>query len=577
MKLGLIIFLFSYGVSLFAALPHPEAPFVAMTSDEVKSYQHQLMRSIADLALIPPDINTTSLSKYDPSQLDYGMTIGVESTPGGRLWAAWIGGEDGPGAFMLAATSDDDGETWSKPRLVINAQDASLPFHRTVLIGNFWTDPLGRLWLFFDQSMNQFDGRAGLWATLCENPDSDEPIWSKPRRISNGSMLNKPTVLSTGEWLLPAYLIKHTTGIGPFKDTFPELDPMRGINILISSDQGATWSLRAAVPFPNPDWFEPMVVERKDGSLWMWVRTTKGIAESISKDRGFTWSEPSYPTNIKHPNARFFLRRLASGRVLLIKHGDQIDAHQGRVKLSAWLSEDEGESWQGGLVIEDRSGVTYPDGFQSKDGMIYISYDHQRSTHGEVLLARFTEEDILTGKLVSPRSKLKMMISRPMKGKTPAPVSDAKAVIPDFSLNSNAKADPLRTQPVAQIEAPNGQIRKLVEDELVFSNRPYRFLSLPTELAGKRFVFSEIEQSTVNCVKAGMVYVLAPSEERTHRGNANVEAELLRQGFVKASIPEFVIMSIQGEISPFEASSVFQKKLNAGDTVEIHKWGVFVF
>lgn len=38
----------------------------------------------------------------------------------------------------------------------------------------------------------------------------------------------------------------------------------------------------------------------------------------------------------------------------------------------------------------------------------------RRSTDGEILLARFTEEDILAGKLLSSGSKLKVLISRPL-------------------------------------------------------------------------------------------------------------------------------------------------------------------
>jgi hypothetical protein len=131
------------------------------------------------------------------------MTIGIERTPGGRIWACWVAGEDGPKAFFVLASSDDNGETWSKPRLVIDAQSPDLPMPRSILVGNLWTDPLGRLWLFFNQSMMQFDGRSGVWAAICENPDSDHPVWSVPRRIWHGFTLNKPTVLSTGEWLLP--------------------------------------------------------------------------------------------------------------------------------------------------------------------------------------------------------------------------------------------------------------------------------------------------------------------------------------------------------------------------------------
>ena len=398
-----------------------ENPFGAFSEEDTRAYEADLMRRIGDLALIPPTLNTSPLPEYDYDQLDYGMTIGIARTPKGRIWAAWVGGEDGPKAFMLAATSDDDGETWSKPRLVIDSQSPQLPVPRSVIVGNLWTDPRGRLWFFFDQTMSHFDGRAGLWFAICENPDDDAPVWSEPKRLWHGVCLNKPTITSKGEWLLPAYLLQkeHTRGIGPFRDVFPELDEFRGVNLLVSSDQGATWERRACIKFPNPDWHEPMIVERKDGALWMLVRTRTGITETVSKDDGRTWSEPAIPPVIRHPNARFHFRRLASGRILLVKHGDQIDSHNGRVMLSAWLSEDEGASWKGGLVLDEREGVSYPDGFQAPDGTIYISYDRNRATDGEILMARFTEEDILGEKLVGTRSKLKMLICRPLKERRP--------------------------------------------------------------------------------------------------------------------------------------------------------------
>jgi len=112
--------------------------------------------------------------------------------------------------------------------------------------------------------------------------------------------------------------------------------------------------------------------------------------------------------------ARFHVRRLASGKILLIKHGATIETHEGRSQLTAWLSEDEGKTWQGGLMLDERKGISYPDGFQAEDGTIYISYDRNRSTDGEILLARFTEEDILAKELKGPKSKLKMLISRPL-------------------------------------------------------------------------------------------------------------------------------------------------------------------
>ena len=70
----------------------------------------QAMEMTADLALIPPRMNTSPLPEYGYDRLDYGMTIGIERTPAGRLWACWVTCGDscqGRKSFVLA-TSDDD-------------------------------------------------------------------------------------------------------------------------------------------------------------------------------------------------------------------------------------------------------------------------------------------------------------------------------------------------------------------------------------------------------------------------------------------------------------------------------------
>ena len=116
------------------------------------------------------------------------MTIGIELTPGGWLWACWVAGGDSPDAFFVLAISDDNGDTWSDPVLVLDSHDPALPRKHSVLVGNLWTDPLGRLWLIFDQSMDMFDGRGGVWLTRCDNPDSEHPIWTVPRQIGHGGL-----------------------------------------------------------------------------------------------------------------------------------------------------------------------------------------------------------------------------------------------------------------------------------------------------------------------------------------------------------------------------------------------------
>ena len=417
--------LFRFSLLAFALLPcrGAESQSAAgspgpLTPEQARAVELKVLQQVADLSLLPPRLNTSPLPQYDYDQLDYGMTIGIARTPRGRLWAAWVAGDDGPKAFMVAATSDDDGATWSKPRLVVDSQAPHLPLPRSVIVGNFWTDPLGRLWFFFDQTMNHYDGRQGVWVAICENPDAGSPTWSQPVRLCHGAVLNKPTVLASGEWVLPVEF-PNIRGVGPMRDANAELEPLRGANVYVSADQGGSWIKRGNVRFPQPSWDEHMFVELKDGRLWMLARTGEGTMQSFSADGGRTWTEPTFPT-FKHPAARFHIRRLASGRILLIKHGKTIDAHEGRVTLTAWVSEDEGLTWKGGLMLDERKGLSYPDGFQAPDGTLYISYDRNRATEGEILLARFREEEILSGQITQPNSKLQMLISRPLKKREPA-------------------------------------------------------------------------------------------------------------------------------------------------------------
>ncbi len=80
--------------------------------------------------------------------------------------------------------------------------------------------------------------------------------------------------------------------------------------------------------------------------------------------------------------------------------------------MSAWLSEDEGRTWKGGLLLDERNAVSYPDGFEAPDGLIHILYDWNRHTDAEILLAKFREEDILAGKIVSSDAKLKRLANK---------------------------------------------------------------------------------------------------------------------------------------------------------------------
>ena len=97
---------------------------------------------------------------------------------------------------------------------------------------------------------------------------------------------------------------------------FQELDSERGANVFASRDNGATWEKRGRAMNQEPTFDEHMIVERKDGSLLMYLRSQTGMTQSESFDYGNTWS---LPVSVPFPaaSARFFLLRLKSGNFLL--------------------------------------------------------------------------------------------------------------------------------------------------------------------------------------------------------------------------------------------------------------------
>jgi hypothetical protein len=343
-----------------------------------------------DIALEPAHIIVNPWHFHIPPTKRQGVP-GIERTAKGRLWVIHGRDVESPRNYQVLIRSDGNGRRWSNPEVMILPQKGVRAMSAAI-----WIDPLGRMWVFWGQSFGQQDGRYGIWTIVTNDPDAENPQWSKPRRLGDGIMLNKPTVLSNGDWLFVSSIWKAD----------------HSIKVYATTDQGKTFKLRGTANVHPPETRgpdEPMIVERKDGSLWMLVRR-RGIAETVSYDRGRTWS-PVRQSSLRHPTARFFLRRLNSGALLLVKHGPP-DERTRREKLTAYVSDDDGKTWQGGLMLDEREKVTYPDGVQADDGTIYIVYDYNRTPDGAILMATCREEDVRAGKMVTEKVRLRVEISR---------------------------------------------------------------------------------------------------------------------------------------------------------------------
>lgn len=331
----------------------------------------------------------------------------IEVTVGGRIFLTYYSGEKGETLenYSILSVSDDGGESFSEPVAV-----AYLPHHRC-FDPCLFIDTTGALWWTFSTQPNQ-----AVWAAVCRNPDAENIIFEQPRVIGHDIMMNKPTVLSTGEWLFPiAVWQRENMFLLPFMDSRRE----EGAFAYKTVDNGETFIKLggALAPREASDCTEHMILELSDGVLASYIRTKYGIGVSYSYNRGKTWSEVT-DSGLGGPTSRFFISRLKSGRILLINHYN----YSGRNNLTALLSEDDGKTFPHSLMLDERDWVSYPDA-KEEGGFIHVTYDRERgdgkksfaelySSAREILYAKITEEDIIAGEIRNPESRLKVVASK---------------------------------------------------------------------------------------------------------------------------------------------------------------------
>jgi len=361
---------------------------------------------ITDAALTPPPVCFDPGPDYASGTRNWQGIPAIERTRAGRLYATWYSGGHGEDNdnHVLLVTSDDDGQTWTdQPRIVVDPPGMTRAWDPCL-----WHDPHGRLWWYWTMSCpmaaHVWDGRGGVWAMVTENPDDPNPTWSEPKRFAEGVALNKPIVTSDGTWLMPT-AVWYWEGM----DQFGVLRHMMKPGVVASTDAGDTWQWRGGAEMEEKYFREPMIVELRDGTLWMLVRMRDGISETFSMDGGISWSR-GRPSRFAGPNSRFFISRLASGRLLLVNHLGNPDRE--RSHLTAMLSEDDGTTWPHRLLLDNRAKVSYPDAVEGPDGWIRIVYDFNRFDEREILMARIREEDILAGECCTPDARLRMVINK---------------------------------------------------------------------------------------------------------------------------------------------------------------------
>ena len=149
----------------------------------------------------------------------------------------------------------------------------------------------------------------------------------------------------------------------------------------------------------------------------MLARIKYGIGEAFSHDGGRHWTDIK-PSGIKSTNSRFFVGRLNSGALLFVKNGDVFHGdpeprtYTPRERITAFISDDDGKTWSGGLILDGRADISYPDACETPDGFIHVVHDRGRTTAREIIHHRFTEADVRAGKVVTPGSRLLGIVNK---------------------------------------------------------------------------------------------------------------------------------------------------------------------
>ena len=140
---------------------------------------------------------------------------GLERTAKGRVFSSWFTGgpmEPSPENIVLLCYSNDQAKTFTPPQIMAEPKNGTRCFDPTL-----WIDPKGRLWYIFNRG-NKDTALHDVHARICDDPDATPPVFGPEFRVGYEGpyafRMNKPTVLSTGEWIMP---VTHAIGV---RDTF---------------------------------------------------------------------------------------------------------------------------------------------------------------------------------------------------------------------------------------------------------------------------------------------------------------------------------------------------------------------
>ena len=294
----------------------------------------------------------------------------------GRVFVSYLCGKTDDGA-LRAKVAYADGDAFDKIAVNIEAGEGSFIENARV-----WIDPENRLWVMWSVLPE-----ACTKYCVCENADAECLAFGEVTYTPLGTLIARPTICSDGTCLFGSGVsIKETK-------TRVEGDRKRGAYIGKLTDEGMKICNKL---YGNTSVHDVMCLVENNGKIESYLRVPYGIERHTSSDGAATFPAVK-DSGYGDYDSRFAVAVLPSGNLLLINTVHLLDTHH-RV-LTAMLSKDHGRSFAGIMPLYDGNGkVSAPDVCICGD-VIYAVYAIDDGVASHVYLSKFTEGDILDGKL----------------------------------------------------------------------------------------------------------------------------------------------------------------------------------
>ena len=393
---------------------------------QTEMVEENLRLSMLPCGYLSGEALAADMEYYRPRERGYQAVPTIAHTPNGTFYVAimadpfgktFCGGENYYGYIPILRSRD--GINWDNPITVFDPdKDGPSRVYDPALftVGD-------RLYLIYTQQVgieSNYSGRQGQWITYCDNPESDAPVWSEPKRMFDGFYRDIPLKASDGKWYFAAYFSRHA-----MPEYYPEECLARGTGPRIyRSEDLENFEYVCTPEGGESDTGEATIAETANGELILIERNDLGSRYTKAKlsapDKWDSYKLLRYDNNDENsPKMQTVyslnnIKRLASGNLLLTYHNNNTKV---RDNIAVALSKDDGVTWPYKLTLDTRIHSSYAMIDEMENGDIIVVYDQGRGRtvrpgSSEILLSRLREEDIIAGKPVTERAVLKRLVSR---------------------------------------------------------------------------------------------------------------------------------------------------------------------